>query len=72
MCARKYHPGQVDQGSLSTGQTIPANILLSKGTFCTSRSVIRSITTRKKPTSAEVIDQIKKLSDGGVGRFVTP
>ena len=67
----KYHPGQVDQGSPLTGQTIPASILLSKGAFCTSKSVIRSITTRKKPTSVEIIDQMKKLCDSGVGRFVT-
>ena len=38
--------------------------------FCTSRSVIGSITTTKKPTSAEVLDEMKKLSDNGVGKFV--
>ena len=70
ICAKKYHPAQVDQNTTSFSQTIPANILLSNGAFCTSRSVIRSITTKKKPTSAEVLDEMKKLSDIGIGKSI--
>ena len=67
---KKFHPVQVDQNTTSLSRTIPANILLSQGAFCTSRSVTRSITTKKKPTSVEVLDEMKKLSDNGVGKFV--
>lgn len=70
ICAKKFHPVQVDQNTTSLSRTIPANILLSQGAFCTSRSVTRSITTKKKPTSVEVLDEMKKLSDNGVGKFV--
>lgn len=70
ICAKKFHPVQVDQNTTSLSRTIPANILLSRGAFCTSRSVTRSITTKKKPTSVEVLDEMKKLSDNGVGKFV--
>jgi hypothetical protein len=41
-------------------------ILLSKGALCTPRSVIRSITAKKKPSTIQVVDEMK-LTEGGVG-----
>ena len=50
-------------------QTISSHILLSKGAFCTPCTVIRSVTTRSKPTTAQVVQQMKILNEGGVGKF---
>ena len=57
------------QSEESRGQTLEAHILLSKGAFCTPRSIIRTITTRKKPSTAEVTDAMKSLADSGIGEF---
>ena len=44
-------------------------ILLSNGAFCTPRSVIRSITSRKKPTTQEVVTEMAILEEEGIGKF---
>lgn len=39
------------------------------GAFCTPRSVQRSITSTNKPIAAELVVQMKKLEETGVGKF---
>ena len=43
---------------------------MSKGAFCTPRSVLRSVTLRNKPASTDVIEQMKKLDEEGMGKFM--
>ena len=44
-------------------------VLLTKGAFCTPRSVIRSMTIKSRPSSDEVICEMRKLHDEGVGVY---
>lgn len=54
----------------SNGPSLTSAILLSKGAFCTPRSVVRNMTTRIKPATAEVVEEMKKLAEDGIGKFV--
>lgn len=49
--------------------TIAKQIFNTKGAFCTPRSVIRSITTKVKPTATEVIAEMKNLHEKKLGIF---
>ena len=46
-----------------------AHVLMTKGAFCTPRSVIRGLTTRSKPTTLQVMDEMKRLDEEGIGKF---
>ena len=52
---------------MQTSEAIPTLILLSKGAFCTPRSIIRSVTTKSKPTTGQVIEGMKQLHEENVG-----
>ena len=54
----------------NSADTLAYTILSTTGAFCTPRSVIRSVTLRKKPTSKEVIDQMNTLEEDGVGKLL--
>ena len=45
------------------------DILLSKGPFCTPRSVIKNMTTRARPKLDEIADHMKKLDELDIGKF---
>ncbi len=42
-----------------------------KGAFCTPRSVVKTITTRSKPTASQVTDETRKLEEEGIGKFTS-
>ena len=45
------------------------SILMSKGPFCTPRSVIKNMTTKARPKLDEVAELMKKLANDGIGTF---
>ena len=47
------------------------HILLSKGPFCTPRSVIKNMTTKIRPKLDEIAEHMKKLDDRNIGTFIT-
>ena len=49
--------------------TLSAQILMTKCAFCTPCSVVRGVTTRSKPTILEVMNEMKRLDEEGVGKF---
>ncbi len=51
-------------------EDIAVIILKANGAFCTPRSVVRSLTTKKRPSSAEIIEKMKELNKGGVGNLI--
>ena len=59
----------MEQGAGTTALSIVSHILLTKGGFCTPRSVIRNVTTRNKPTTAQVVEEMKRLETDGLGKF---
>ena len=70
VCAKRRRGSYYSQDEgPSKSQTLETYILLSKGAFCTPRSIMRSITTKKKPSTAELIDIMKTLADSGIGKF---
>ena len=66
----RVRPGPGKGASGSTEHTVCRSILLTKGAFCTPRNVIRSITSRKKPAAADVIEEMKKLETNKMGHFL--
>lgn len=45
------------------------HILLSKGPFCTPRSVIKHMTTKIRPKLDDIAENMKKLADKSIGTF---
>ena len=57
------------QDSESQTQTLSGHIFMTKGAFCTPRSVVRGLTTRLKTTTLQVMEEMKRLDEEGVGNF---
>ena len=61
--------GSHQQRDEAHARTLAAHILMTKGAFCTPRSVVRGLTMMSKPTTSQVVDEMKNLAEEGIGKF---
>ena len=61
--------GQREERPAQSSSIIQAHVLLTKGPFCTPRSVVRGLSTKAKPMTMQVQEEMKKLAEGGIGTF---
>ena len=50
---------------------IEAAILKTKGAFCTPRSLVRKLTSKKKPSCSKVAESMKELDSKTMGTFLS-
>ena len=55
------------QATDTTKPALSHTILLTKGPFVTPRTVIKNMTTKQKPSAQEILKEIKKLEEEGLG-----
>ena len=51
----------------TTKPALSHTILLTKGPFVTQRTVIKNMTTKQRPSAQEILEEIKKLEEEGLG-----